>query len=89
MYKGHHEITVSSAFSAVACLWDGDTSAGNISVVYPWNSGHEHDMIVPYVVCQRLPGHHCVECIGGSVTVTVSRVTRYVIDVTKPCGIVI
>ena len=72
MYKGHHEITVSSAFSALACLWGGDTSTGNISVAYPWNSGHEHDMMVSCVVYQRLPCNHCVECFGGSVTVTVS-----------------
>ena len=63
---------MSSAFSALACLWDGDTSTEDLSVAYPWNSDHEHDMIVSCVVCQRLPGHHCVECIGGSVMVTVS-----------------
>jgi len=38
----HHEITVSSAFSALECLWDGDTSTWNICVAYPWHSDNIH-----------------------------------------------
>ena len=75
MYMEHHEITVSSVFSALKYPWDGDTST-NISVVYPWNSGHEHEMIVSCVVYQRLTCNTVSSvyrwvCNGDSVVVTI------------------
>ena len=76
MYMEHHEITVSSAFSTLECPWDGDTSTRNISVAYPWNSGHEQEMIVSCVVYKRLTCNHCVKCIGGS-TCSSNEVTMY------------
>jgi len=49
----------------LACLWDGDISTWHISVAYPWNSGHEHEMIVSCVVSQKLTCNHWSSVVVG------------------------